>query len=57
MGVRLYHQFFENLQLIFKIFLGHHWFLAKLDIINILLLDYYGGVKVVDVDEYLNVKL
>ena len=31
---------------------GHEWWFGKLDITHICLLDYFGGVQHVDVDEY-----
>jgi len=32
---------------------GHGWFVAKMEIENILLLDFFGGAKTVDVNDYL----
>jgi len=32
---------------------NHGWTVRKLDIENIMLLDYFGGVKFIDIDEYL----
>ena len=34
--------------------LDHGWFFAKLNIENILLLDFFGGVKTMTLDEYLD---
>ncbi|KAM6217256.1 protein CREG1 [Rhynchocyon petersi] len=34
----------------------HNWFVAKLNITNIWVLDYYGGAKIVTPEEYFNVK-
>uniref|UniRef100_UPI00398F6B11 protein CREG1 n=1 Tax=Pristiophorus japonicus TaxID=55135 RepID=UPI00398F6B11 len=34
----------------------HKWYFAKLNITNILVLDYFGGVKTVTPEEYYNVK-
>ena len=36
---------------------GHHWFFAKLDIVNILLLDFFGGAVTVPVTDYFNAQL
>jgi len=33
---------------------GHHWFFAKLDIQNIIILDFFGGAITVPVEEYFN---
>ena len=33
-------------------FLGHGWFFAKLNITNILLLDYFGGAATISVEDY-----
>ena len=35
-------------------FLGHGWFFAKVNISNILLLDYFGGAAHIPVQEYFN---
>jgi len=35
---------------------GHHWFFAKIDIKNILILDYFGGAVTVPVADYFNAK-
>ncbi|XP_006892657.1 PREDICTED: protein CREG1-like [Elephantulus edwardii] len=35
----------------------HNWFVAKLNITNIWVLDYYGGAKIVTPEEYFNVEL
>ena len=35
---------------------GHHWFFAKIDIQNIIILDYFGGAITVPVEEYFNAK-
>jgi len=35
----------------------HGWFFAKLDIANILLLDFFGGVSNVPIEEYFNAQL
>merc|ERR1711973_490810 len=32
---------------------GHEWAFAKLEIKNIMLLDFYGGVKTIDIDDYM----
>ncbi|XP_043929037.1 protein CREG1 [Protopterus annectens] len=34
----------------------HNWFFAKLNITNIWVLDYFGGIKTVSPEEYFNVK-
>lgn len=36
--------------------IGHRWFFAKLNITNIWVLDYFGGMKTVTPEEYYNVK-
>ena len=36
---------------------GHHWFFAKLDISNILILDFFGGAVTVPVQDYFNAQL
>ena len=36
---------------------GHHWFFAKLDIKNILILDYFGGAITVPVEEYFQAQI
>uniref|UniRef100_A0A6B2F091 CREG-like beta-barrel domain-containing protein n=1 Tax=Bothriechis nigroviridis TaxID=88079 RepID=A0A6B2F091_BOTNI len=33
---------------------GHNWFFAKLNIINIWLLDFFGGIKIVTPEDYFN---
>jgi len=35
---------------------GHHWFFAKIDIQNILILDWFGGAVTVPVQEYFEAK-
>lgn len=35
---------------------GHHWFFAKIDIQNILILDWFGGAVTVPVQDYFEVK-
>jgi len=35
---------------------GHHWFFAKIDIQNILILDWFGGAVTVPVQEYFDAK-
>ncbi len=34
----------------------HTWFFAKLDLVSVLVLDYFGGVKVVTKEQYFNAK-
>ena len=36
---------------------GHQWFFAKLDIKNIIVLDYFGGAITVPVQDYFNAKI
>jgi len=36
---------------------GHHWFFAKIDIENILILDWFGGAVTVPVQDYFEAKL
>ena len=35
-------------------FLDHGWFFAKLNIENIQLLDFFGGVSTISLEDYLN---
>ena len=36
---------------------GHHWFFAKINITNILILDFFGGAVTVPVQDYFNAQL
>ena len=36
---------------------GHHWFFAKLDIKNIIVLDFFGGAITVPVQDYFNAEI
>merc|ERR1711962_295865 len=33
---------------------NHGWFVAKMEVENILLLDYFGGAKTIEIDDYMN---
>lgn len=35
---------------------GHGWFVAKLNVENILLLDWFGGAQTIEIDDYMNAK-
>ena len=36
---------------------NHDWIVAKLDIVDIWLIDYFGGASIIKVDDYLNTQL
>ena len=36
---------------------GHHWFFAKLDIKNIIVLDFFGGAITVPVQDYFSAQI
>ena len=36
---------------------GHGWFVAKMQLENILLLDFFGGAKTVKIDDYMKATL